>query len=155
MSWDERWMTLAKLIASWSKDKNTKVGAVIVDNRNVLVSLGWNGLPRKVFDKPNEAGQRYERPEKYLWAEHAERNAIYNAAAKGHPLLGCTIYSTLYPCADCARAIIQSGITKIVAPEPNWDDFQWGNHYRVAEEMFFEAEINVILNEGEKDGTEL
>ena len=83
MSWDLRWMSVASLVATWSKDRSRKCGAVIVDSRNVLVSLGWNGFPRGVADSPD---YRHERPEKYLWTEHAERNAIYNAAANGHNL---------------------------------------------------------------------
>jgi dCMP deaminase len=78
--WNERWMSLAMMVASWSKDRSRGTGAVIVDGRNVLVSLGWNGFPRGVND---DVDARHERPAKYRWTEYAERNAIYNAAANG------------------------------------------------------------------------
>ncbi len=111
MSWDARWIELVRLVASWSKDRSTKTGCVIVDSRNVLVSIGWNGFPRGVLD---ELEERHERPAKYDLTEHAERNAIYNAAAKGNALAGCRLYVNWFPCAECARAIIQSGITHLV-----------------------------------------
>lgn len=105
-----------------------------------LVSLGWNGFPRGLND---EVPERHDRPLKYKWTEHAERNAIYNAAAKGHPLLRCTIYLNWYPCADCARAIIQAGITEIVCYEPDWQDERWGADFRVVKEMLDEVGMKV------------
>lgn len=138
--WDTRWMDLAKFIASWSKDRSTKVGAVIVDHRNVLLSIGWNGFPRGLNDDIDE---RHERPIKYKWFEHAERNAIYNAASKGIELLDATIYIPWYPCADCARAIIQSGIVEVVVVEPDWDDERWGDDFKMVKEMFDEVQLHV------------
>jgi dCMP deaminase len=123
MSWDNRWMDMAKLVAGWSKDRSRSCGAVIVDSRNVLVSIGWNGFPRGIND---DVDVRHERPAKYLWTEHAERNAIFNAAANGHPTKDCVMYLPWYPCADCARAIIQSGISEIICIEPDWDDHAGG-----------------------------
>lgn len=139
-SWDMRWMALAELVAQWSKDRSRKAGAVIVDDRNVVLSLGWNGFPRKIDDDVEE---RHERPVKYLWTEHAERNAIYNAAANGFKCLGSKMYLNWYPCVPCARAIIQSGISKLVAMEPNWDDYQWKDDFGVTKEMLSEAEVKV------------
>jgi dCMP deaminase len=133
-------MDLAKFIASWSKDRSTKVGAVIVDHRNVLLSIGWNGFPRGLNDDIDE---RHERPIKYKWFEHAERNAIYNAASKGIELLDATIYIPWYPCADCARAIIQSGIVEVVVVEPDWDDERWGDDFKMVKEMFDEVQLHV------------
>ncbi len=138
MTWDKRWMDLAALVASWSKDRSRKTSAVIVDDRNVLVSIGWNGFPRGLND---DADHRHERPAKYRWTEHAERNAIYNAAANGYPVRGCTMYLTWYPCADCARAIIQSGIRAVVCVEPDWNDPNWSEDFAVVKEMFSEAGI--------------
>ena len=138
--WDTRWMDLAKLVASWSKDKSTKVGAVIVDRRNVILAIGWNGFPRYVDDDVEE---RHERPIKYKWTEHAERNAIYNAASKGIEVLDSTIYIPWYPCADCARAIIQSGIVEVVVIEPDWDDERWGDDFKMVKEMFDEVQLYV------------
>lgn len=140
MSWDNRWMDMAKLVATWSKDRSRTCGAVIVDDRNVLVSIGWNGFPRGIDD---DVDMRHERPAKYKWTEHAERNAIFNAAANGHPTKGCTMYLPWYPCADCARAIIQSGITEIVCIEPDWNDHVWAEDFSVVREMLEESEIGV------------
>jgi len=141
-TWNIRWMDMCKLISTWSKDRSRQTGAVIVDERNVLVSIGWNGFPRNINDYLHE---RHERPAKYKWTEHAERNAIYNAAANGHPTKNCTMYLPWYPCADCARAIIQSGITKIVCVEPDWNDHIWAENFKVVKEMLDESEIEVIL----------
>lgn len=112
--WDLRYMQLACKVAEWSEDANTKIGAVIVSDRNRIVSLGYNGLPQGVA----VTEKRLERPEKYKWFEHAERNAIYNAAQNGVQLVGSTMYITSPPCTDCARAIIQSGIKRVVMGVP-------------------------------------
>src|SRR5690242_7044614 len=114
--WDQRFMELAKLIATWSKDRSTKVGCVVVGTDNEVRSIGFNGFPRGVDDDVEE---RHERPAKYAWTEHAERNAIYSAVRVGISLKGCTMYLPWFPCMDCARALIQSGIAELVAFEPN------------------------------------
>jgi dCMP deaminase len=114
--WDKRWMQVAELVATWSEDQSTKVGCVIVDPvRQNLIQLGWNGLPRGILNTE----ERNERPEKYKWFEHAERNAIYNAASSGvSGLTGNTLYVTLFPCCDCMRGIIQAGIPRICTVSP-------------------------------------
>jgi dCMP deaminase len=145
-TWDRRWMELARHVAEWSKDRSRKVGAVIVDGRNVAASLGWNGFPRGVDDNVDA---RHARPAKYLWTEHAERNAIYNAAAAGHPTLGCSMFLPWYPCADCARAIIQAGISTVVAVEPDWQDPTYAADFAVVREMFAEAGLRVRFLPGE------
>ncbi len=139
MTWDKRWMDLAQLVASWSKDKSRRTSAVIVDDRNVLVSIGWNGFPRGLDD---DCTERHQRPAKYQWTEHAERNAIYNAAANGFKCLGCRMYLPWYPCADCARAIIQSGISEIICVEPDWNDPKWATDFETVNVMLDEAGIN-------------
>lgn len=152
MAWDERWMMLAGHIASWSKDRSRKTAAVIVDADNRILSIGWNGFPREVDDNVEA---RHERPAKYKWTEHAERNAIYNAAALGIMLRGTTMYLPWYPCADCARAIIQSGIAELVCIEPDWEDPVWAEDFAVVREMFDEAFLCVRFVDGEppvKDG---
>lgn len=108
--WAESFTALAELIASWSKDRSTQVGAVIVGPDLEIRSTGYNGFPRGVCDDVDE---RHGRPQKYLWTEHAERNAIYNAARFGVSLKGCMMFATCRPCARCARAIVQVGITTI------------------------------------------
>jgi len=137
-------MDLARHVGQWSKDRATRVGSVIVGPNNEVRATGYNGLPRGVNDSISE---RFDRPGKYLWTEHAERNAIYNAARTGVPLEGCRIYLPWFPCVDCARAIVQCGLSELVAVEPNWSDEQWGEHFRVAREMFREASLSVTFME--------
>lgn len=139
-AWDARMMALAGYVAGWSKDRSTQVGCVIVGPRNDVRAIGYNGFPRGCDD---DAEHRHERPLKYRWTEHAERNAVYNAAAVGTPLAECRIYIPWYPCADCARAIIQVGITEVIAIEPKWDDERWGYDFAVTREMFQECGVNV------------
>lgn len=141
MSWDARWTELAGLAATWTKDRSRGVGAVIVDSRNVLVSIGWNGFPRGLNDECYP--ERHERPAKYLWTEHAERNAIYNAAANGVPLLGCKLYATLFPCADCARGIIQSGIACVVTHRPDMSDEVWRDSFTASWHMLAESGTDI------------
>jgi dCMP deaminase len=140
MSWDQRWMSLAQHVAQWSKDRSRKIGCVIVDDRQVLVSLGWNGFPRGIND---DIGYRHAKPGKYLWTEHAERNAIFNAAAKGVSTFGCTIYLPWFPCPDCARGIIQAGITDVVGVKSDPSDPQWGDMMELSRLMLLEAGVKV------------
>ena len=111
MNWTEYFLQIAEVVKLKSKDQSTQIGAVVVgEGRNVL-STGYNSFPRGLDDSLQE---RQERPEKYFWIEHAERNAIYNAALEGVSLKNSTIYLTSgLPCMDCARGIVNSGI-KIV-----------------------------------------
>ncbi len=107
MSWHKRFAEMATHVASWSKDPSTKVGCVIVDDDNVVLSAGYNGLPRKVRD----LDERMERPAKYLWTSHAEENAVAQAARKGVALQGSIAYVTHHPCSRCARSLIQAGVS--------------------------------------------
>jgi dCMP deaminase len=137
--WQRRFFNLALHIASWSKD-TTQVGAVIVDMNKRILSTGYNGMPSRCDDT---LPHRLERPSKYYYMEHAERNAIYTAGRNGVPLLAGVMYCTMFPCADCARAIIQAGITEVVAPKPDLELEKWGEHFKVALELFKES--NVIV----------
>lgn len=137
MTWDDFFMGLAQYVAQKSKDRSRKIGAVIVDDRNTVVSLGLNGFPRGVNDNVEE---RHQRPQKYLYSEHAERNAIYNAK---RDISGCIMFINWYPCCDCTRAIIQSDIRSIVCLEPDWNDVRWGKEFLVSKEMLEEANVNV------------
>lgn len=138
--WDERWMAVAALVATWSKDPSRGIGCVVVGPDNEQRVQGYNGFPRGVVD---DVPERRERPTKYLWTEHAERNALYNAARVGTPLKGCTLYSTLATCADCTRGIVQVGIVRVVMPKPDFSDPQWGAGFAVAIEMYREAGVTV------------
>ena len=112
LTWDEYFMGLAHLSALRSKDPNTQVGAAIVDENHRVVSVGYNGFPKgcsdDVFPWSREGGVLSS---KYAFVVHAELNAILNSPRS---VSGCTIYVSLFPCNECAKAIIQSDIKKIV-----------------------------------------
>lgn len=133
-------MQLAIHVGQWSKDRSTKVGCVIVGPANEVRSIGYNGFPANVDD---EDPSRHERPAKYAWTEHAERNAIYNAARIGVSVAGCRMYLPWFPCMDCARAIIQSGIKELIAFEPNVEDIRWGQDFRLAITVLNEGGVTV------------
>ncbi len=109
--WDTFWMSMAYLVSMKSKDPSTKVGCIIVDAENNFRSMGFNGPPRDIDDDDPSI---YMRPEKYFYWEHGERNAIYNAERTQTPVRGGTLYITWIPCADCARAILQVDIARLV-----------------------------------------
>ncbi len=133
---------LAYLVATQSKDQRTKIGAVVIGPDNEIRSTGYNGLPRGCNDN---VPSRQEHPEKYFWFEHAERNAIYNAARMGLSMKGCTMYTQGVPCADCARAIIQAGIIQVVVHK-EWNDNnspKWEESTKRSMEMFNECGVDV------------
>lgn len=140
-SWPRRFMDLAELVAGWSKDRSTKVGAVVVGPDMEIRSVGFNGFPRGVDDGPDS---RHARPDKYRWTEHAERNAVYNAARFGAPLRSCALFCTHMTCADCARAVIQSGLLAVVhlPVEPGLAE-RFAEDFLVAREMYAEAGVAV------------
>ena len=144
--WNKPFMEVAELVSTWSKDPSTKVGAIVVGPDREIRSTGYNGLVRGVDDNKPE---RLERPTKYDFFEHAERNAVYNACLIGASLKGCVIYVTSMPCPDCARAIIQSGIKMVVTYKPEFDEHAPQNTWRdklvFSEEMFKEAGIEYLL----------
>lgn len=118
--WDRYFLDMARFVASKSKDRATKVGAVLVASDHAVLSCGWNGFPRGVND---DVAARHERPAKYDWTVHAESNAITNAARRGIPLLGCTAYVTQMPCGTrCAGELVQAGVSRVVTIEPDWSD---------------------------------
>ncbi len=111
ISWDEYFMGVALLAAKRSKDPNTQVGACIVDNNNIILSTGYNGFPYGCSDD-EYPWEREGDNTKYNYVVHAELNAILNA--QGKSLNGARIYVDLFPCNECAKAIIQSGISEVV-----------------------------------------
>jgi dCMP deaminase len=124
-----------ELVAAGSDDPHRKVGCVIVNSDGKIVASGTNKVPDGIT--PNE--HRVNKPGKYLWIEHAERNAIYSAARQNIPIAGMTMFINWWPCIDCTRAIIQSGIKKIVAPRrPDFEHPRWGPHFRASFEMLEE-----------------
>jgi len=135
-----KFLSIARAVALLSKDRNTKVGALAIGPAGEIRAMGYNGFPRGCDD---ELAFRHERPEKYLWAEHAERNLIYNAARVGVPLEGCILVVTpLFPCMDCARGIVQAGFKAIVAEAE--DNPRWAESNAKAMELFKEVGIEVI-----------
>lgn len=138
--WNKRFIDVVQLAASWSKDRNRKVGAVIIDDGNRIVATGYNGFPAGIND---DVDSRHERPAKYLFTEHAERNALYSAVNRGTTTKGCTMILEWYPCADCARGIIQSGIKKVICGTPDFTDDRWGTSFKASSEMFEEAGIEM------------
>ena len=119
INWDEYFMGIALLSAKRSKDPNTQVGACITSTNKRIVGIGYNGLPigcdDQAFPWTNKGGFL---DTKYAYVVHAEPNAILNANSS---LLGCTIYVTLFPCHECAKLIIQSGIKEIVYMDDKYD----------------------------------
>ncbi len=113
LCWDDYFMSVALLSGKRSKDPNTQVGACILNKNNVIESIGYNGLPKGCSDDEfpwEKEGEMLNT--KYPFVVHAELNAILNA--KGKDLSGCKIYVALFPCNECAKAIIQSGISEVV-----------------------------------------
>ena len=119
ISWEEYFMGLAHLSALRSKDPNTQVGACIIDKENKVVSIGYNGMPRGCDDHdfPWQREGDFLNT-KYAYVVHAELNAILNSP---RPVKGCTLYVSLFPCNECAKAIIQSGIKKVVYESDKYD----------------------------------
>lgn len=145
MNWDEFFMRHAYLYAQKSKDESTQIGAVLVKNKTII-SGGYNGICRGVDDTVET---RLQRPEKYFWFEHAERNAIYNAARTGVSTIDSHLYTNGIPCLDCARGVIQAGVSKVFVHR-QWDiaweeaqkgNPQWQGRIERTVEMFDEAGV--------------
>ena len=111
ISWDEYFMGVAMLAARRSKDPSTQVGACIVSQDNIIISTGYNGMPKGCSDDEFPWGREGEET-KYPYVVHAELNAILNA--NGRDLRGSRLYVALFPCNECAKAIIQSGVREVV-----------------------------------------
>lgn len=146
-SWDLYFLKMAHLVATKSCDPSIKIGCVLVGEGNEVLSTGYNGLPRgiELRDIPTT------RPEKYLFFEHAERNAIWNAARCGTRLLGCRVYLTQLPCSDCMRGLIQVGATEVVVPldtDPNFEA-RWEDHLTGAVDMA--RRVNLTLRRLEEE----
>lgn len=136
--WDERFLRLAEHISTWSKDPSTAVGSCIVRPDRTIASLGFNGFPRHVTDSQERL---YDREKKYPLTIHAELNSILNAKES---LAGFTIFVfPFHPCSACAAAIIQAGITRVVAPVS--DCARWATSFELAAMMFSEASVTVDL----------
>ena len=137
--WTRRYLDVAKSVSTWSKDPSKQIGAVAVGDKGQILSKGYNGFPRGVKDTDN----RYNvREEKYKYVVHGEMNCIYNACNSGVSLNGATLYVTGLPvCSECAKGIIQVGITKVVMEYPKDIPDNWKESMILTEQMFDEAGV--------------
>lgn len=139
MNWTEYFINIANTIKLKSKDNSTKIGVVIVGKNHEIVSTGYNSFPRGIDDNVPE---RQERPEKYYWMTHAEINSILNAARTGISTKDCVMYMTCgIPCTDCAKAIINSGISEIYCSSKI--NSGWEEHAKRSKIMFKESSVKV------------
>lgn len=133
--WASRFLDLAFLVASWSHDPSSKVGACIAKNKRII-SMGFNGFPARTADDEKLYN---DRERKYLRVVHAEKNAILFAK---QDLSGCQLYATHFPCCQCTAFIIQSGITEVIVPEQNREYLErWFDPIRESLLMMEEAQI--------------
>jgi len=150
--WNLFFINMCLQVSRKSKDRSTKLGAVIVGDDNVVLSLGYNSFVRGLNDEDEEY---HDRPMKYYVTEHAERNAIYNAAKEGIRLKGSTLYLPFFPtpCADCTRAIIQSGVKKIIGTNIKFTGKgeHWEENLKVSEMMLDSVGIHRVSIEVSED----
>lgn len=141
-TWDKRFLELAADVSSWSKDPSTKVGAVLVNDQNIVVGMGYNGFPRGVKDDPERLNNREL---KYKMVVHAEVNAIL---AAGHKAQGTRLY--VYPafftpciCNECCKVAIQAGVKEIVGYKPRYDErmARWKDSIEISKIMCDEAGV--------------
>ncbi|MBW2559244.1 MAG: dCMP deaminase family protein [Deltaproteobacteria bacterium] len=154
LRWDRYFLGIVDVIAQKSKDPSTKVGCVIVGEDHQILSTGFNGFPRGVRDIE---GRYRVRETKYQFIEHADRNAIFNAARTGIALKGSTMYLPWRPCHECTRAIIQSGISRIVVNNtPITIDLErrWGKSWGISATMIIEAGIKISFIDELKESVE-
>lgn len=142
MDWNEYFMGMARYVATKSKDQSVQVGVVLVGPDHEVRSSGYNGFPRGIDEGDTK---RWERPIKYSWVEHAERNAVYNAARAGIRTDGCTAYMESPPCTDCAKALVQAGIKEIVVStnNPFKNRADWAESIKFALALLTEAGVKV------------
>lgn len=141
--WNQRWLRLAHEVASWSKD-HVQVGAVIADHNRNPRGFGYNGMPRNLND---DLPERRQKPIKNWYFEHAERNVIYACARNGISCDDCTMYVTHFPCCDCTRAIIQSGIRHVVVDASCMETStpfyeKWCDQFSESQTMMTEAGVS-------------
>lgn len=141
ISWEEYFFMIVYTISRKSKDPRTKVGAVVVGDSNEIISTGFNSLPKGFDDTKTYV---YEKPSKLVYFEHAERNALYNACYNGNITKEKTMYINSFPCPECMRGIINSGIKKIVihmeyVTSQNLND----DKIKISKEMAFDSNLDI------------
>ena len=135
--WANRFLEAARLVASWSKDTSTKVGAIAIGPAKQILAEGYNGLPRGVKDLP----ERFDRPQKYDWTLHAEANVVAHAARQ--VLAGSTVYVTHLCCAQCAALLINAGVKGVVVDSTTSTNMP-PEKFAIARQMFREANVTLI-----------
>lgn len=134
--WDERFISLAHHVKTWSKDPDRKSGAVLVAPDRRKISIGFNGLPAGIAD--TEDRLTGDRELKNMMMVHAELNAVFNS---GFLPATCTLYTTSFPCHECAKGIVQTGVARLVTPRPRgYEHPRWGKSWALAMAMMSEAE---------------
>lgn len=135
--WDARWLEMAGIVSTWSKDPSTQIGAIAIKDKR-LVSTGYNGFPRNIEDLDERWNNREE---KYKYVVHAEMNCIYNANYHNQSLKGSTMYIVGLPvCHECAKGIIQAGVVRVVAKYKD-APLKWAKSTEITTNMFKEAGI--------------
>jgi len=152
VKWNNRYLDMARLIGSWSKDPSSKIGAVAVGEDGQILSAGYNGFPRRLAD----LGHRLDdRETKYKYVVHAEMNIVYNASLNGISLKGSTVYVDGLPCcSECAKGLIQAGISRVVVrlTDIKKSD-KWRESWLLSHHMFTEAGVTVeIMDEDPQRG---
>ena len=137
-TWKQRFLRLAIEVASWSKDPKGGVGAVLVDARKRVIGLGFNGFPDRIADDERLLTDPAEKLPRMI---HAEMNAVLNATRSVH---GAAMFTTLTPCAECAKLVIQAGVEAIYrVPYPADRHQRWRESFAVATRIFAEAGVHV------------
>jgi dCMP deaminase len=137
--WDVRFLRIAEEVSSWSKDPGTKVGCALVLDKRIL-SVGFNGFPQNLSDSL----ELYEnRDYKLAVTVHAEANAILNAAKNGARTEGATAYVTFPPCSQCAAALIQAGVSKVICPDPDLAPERWRTSFKMGNRMLHSAGVEI------------
>jgi dCMP deaminase len=136
----EAWLERAILAAARSPNQIRKVGALLVtaDRRTEIAAC--NTFPPGIRNLP----ERVVGDNRFIWLEHAERSAIFEAARRGLATEGGMLVSTYFPCTDCARAIIQAGVRTVATPRPEFDDRVWGESFRTSAALLSEGSVNVV-----------
>ena len=135
--WDKRWLEIAQLISTWSKDPSTQIAAIAVKDKR-LIATGYNGFPRNIKDLNDRWSNKEE---KYKYVVHAEMNCIYNANYHNQSLKGSTMYVVGLPvCHECAKGIVQVGVTRVVT---HYDKLplKWSKSNSITEKIFKEAGV--------------
>ena len=141
--WDRRFLDMAKMISTWSKDPSSKIGCVVVNDEKRIIATGYNGFPRGIEDSPDRLN---DRDQKYPRITHAEMNALMNALYNGVSVKDCTLYVYGLPvCPACTKCVIQAGIKRVVIPTSKTEKGEWEKVWREQSlPMFQESGVQII-----------